>query len=619
MELQLPLFQPHSTWVPPTCLPNLADAKEIAIDTETHDPRLTDLGPGYIRHDGKVAGIGIATDTGYKGYYPIAHAAGGNLDAKIVSNWLREQLAVPNRDYIYTNAQYDLGWLRTLGVECRGRIVDISIAQTLLDEEAPDGYSLDAISRRHGLGGKDELLLRQAAQDWGLDPKKDLWKLPSKLVGPYGEADPVLTLQAWHALKPLLKKENLWQIFSLECEVTPILFEMFWRGVRVDLPYAESLATRWLTEELAVLKSINFSMADLWTPDAVVSYCKKHSIEFPYTAKGNPSITSDFMMNSGHPELLPLRKARAINRTRTTFLEDVILKGNLNGRIHPQYIQLASDDGGTRTGRLACRNPNAQQFPKRSTLFDAKAIRKCMLPEEGHLWAKFDYWSQEPTLQCHYGLLTGLPGAEEVRDKFAKKVKLYTIIEQATGGRCNYDQAKEVVLGRSYGMGAPKMAGRMGIAEEECRSILEAFDRGVPYITLLARQLTNKAQRTGFVRTLLGRHRHFDHWKPANSNEMPVQGYDNAVRKWTKDAQLERAWCYKAFNALIQGSAGDQAKKALVLINQAIGLPMFPVHDELSKSVVDEKEALIMKEIMENAVELLCPAQCDMDLGTSWC
>lgn len=619
MELQLPLFETPSNWQPPSSLPDLSDAKEIAIDTENKDPRLKDLGPGYVRKDGHVAGISLATDTGFQGYFPFAHLAGGNLDLGIIRSWLLPILANPHRDYIFANAQYDLGWLRTCGLSVGGRIVDISIAATLLDEESPTGYSLDSIGRRYVGRGKEETLLRQAAQNWGVDPKSELWKLPAKLVGPYAQQDAVLTLASWQKLKPLLKAENLWSIFELECAVTPILFEMFWRGIRVDLNYAETLNQRWKAEESMVLNSIGFSLEDLWTPDAIVSYCKKHSVNFPYTAKGNPSITADFMMNSGNPALYPLRKARAINRTRSTFLVDVLLNGHINGRIHPQYIQLASDDGGTRTGRLACRNPNAQQFPKRSTLFDAKAIRRALLPENSRLWAKQDYWSQEPTLQCHYGLLTGLAGAEEVREQFKQRVKLYTIIEKATGGKCNYDQAKEVVLGRSYGMGAPKMAERMGIDEGTCRDILGEFDTVVPYISLLARRLSYKAQQSGFVRTVLGRHRHFDFWVPRQSQDLPVRGRTAAVRKWTESADLERAFTYKAFNALIQGSAADQTKKALVDLNQAIGLPQMTVHDEISMSVENEAQALQMKEIMEKAVPLLCPAQCDMDLGPSWC
>jgi DNA polymerase I-like protein with 3'-5' exonuclease and polymerase domains len=127
------------------------------------------------------------------------------------------------------------------------------------------------------------------------------------------------------------------------------------------------------------------------------------------------------MESCTHPKLKEVQEVRAINRVRSVYLEENLITNVIRGRIHPQYIQMASDDGGTRTMRLACRNPNAQQFPKRSTLFDAKSLRKVLIPEDGMDWAKFDYWSQEPVIQCHYALKLGLPGAQEVRTQFERR------------------------------------------------------------------------------------------------------------------------------------------------------------------------------------------------------
>lgn len=633
-ETQIPLFETPSNWTPPSHLPNLSDAKEIAIDTECKDPNLIAKGPGYLRKDGFVAGVSLSTDTGFTGYFPLAHAGGGNLDTKLVATWLLHELG-KDRDYIFVNAQYDLGWLRTLGIECRGHIIDLSVVASLIDEELDQGYSLDALCKLFLGKGKDEELLRQAASNWEVDPKKDLWKLPAKMVGVYAETDAVRTLQLWQVLKQELTKQDLWPIFHLERQVTPILFEMFWRGIRVDLAYAEELHTRWLAEENALLRQLGMSGEDIWTPAAIVAYCQRHRISFPYTEptarfpNGQPSITAEFMEHSGHPELLPLRKLRAINRTRDTFLGSVLLRGHLNGRIHPQYIQLACDEGGTRAGRLAARNPNAQQFPKRSKLFDAKAIRKVMLPEEGCLWNKLDYWSQEPTLMVHYALLKKLPKAEMVRDQFALKKKLYTIIEQDSQGACNYDDAKQVALARSYGQQIRSMARSMGITEDAAAGILTKFDESVPFIGLLASALEARAQSVGVVKTILGRKCHFNLWEPVGGlrwfiNEQGLKEKEKPLRlpeaekKWPGKS-LKRAFTYKAFNRLIQGSAADQGKKAIVDVNSALGLPMFPVHDELSKSVKDRAEALEMKRIVEQAIPLLCPAQADMELGVSWC
>lgn len=621
---QTPLFDLSSTWLPPTHLPDLSSAKEIAIDTETKDPRLKDLGPGCLRKDGFVAGISLATE-GWSGYFPIEHGTGGNLDKGLVCTWLAEQTSRTNCDYIFANAQYDLGWLRTLGVEVKGTICDISIAAALIDEEETEGYSLNALSRKYVKETKDEELLRAAAENFGLDAKADLWKLPANLVGAYAEKDAVLTLKVWQELKALLNKESLQKILKLEQAVTPILFEMYWRGVRLDLDYAQELNERWHREENKLLQELHMHVDEIWTPATIVRYCDKRKIAYPHTAatvrfpQGQPSITASFMENSGHPELLPLRRVRAINRTRSTFLVDTLLRGNLAGRIHPQYVQLARDDGGTRTGRLSCRNPNAQQFPKRSGLFDSKSIRKVMLPEEGCQWAKFDYWSQEPTLQVHYALLDKLDGAERVRDQFKSKIKLYTIIEKATQGKCSYDQAKQVVLARSYGQQLKSMARHMNISVEEASKILTEFDAAAPYIAQLSNNIAASARMKGFITTLLGRRLHFKHWEPAmkTKGDTPLE-WKEAQAAWPKQT-LQRAWIYKSLNKLIQGSAADQAKQALVSVNQVLGLPMFPVHDELSKSIAKPAEALIMKEIMETCVPLLCPAQTDMEVGPSWC
>lgn len=627
MELQLPLFQPVSDWTPPTHLPDLSHEKEIAIDCETRDPDLDRSGPGFITRLGHVAGVGIAAGDWW-GYFPLAHLAGGNLASEIIIPWLRDVLGQRHCDYIFANAQYDLGWLRTLGLEVHGRINDIQIADCLLDEENPEGFSLDAVARRWTGEGKDETLLRQAALDWGLDPKKDLWKLPAKLVGPYAEKDPVRTLAAWRKIKPALEKEGLWEAYQLERKLTPILSRMHWRGIRVDRQYAEKLNETWLKEEDRLKAGVPGTL-DIWSTADLARYCDSQDIRYPRTPptkthpKGQPSIKKDFLEKAKDPTLQSVHRLRAFDRIRSVYLEENLIRNVHNGRIHPQYIQMASDEGGTRTFRLACRNPNAQQFPKRSTLFDAKSLRKCLVSEDDMLWAKFDYWSQEPVIQLHYALGAKKEGAERVREQFLKKVKLYTFIEEATHGACNYDQAKAVALGRSYGMGENKMADTIGLPLTECGEILEAFDRIVPYVKELAQDVMDKATARGWIRLLCGHKRHFNQWEvPYAFRNDPRDNYapcsfEQAQARWP-GKPIQRAWTYKAFNSLIQGGAAGQTKTALVSIAETIRDPHMTVHDEISVLVKDEAEARQVDEIMCHCVPLLSPVYTDCDLGPSW-
>ena len=109
-HLQDPLFPPDSSWTVPEVLPDLSEAKEIAIDLETWDPNLRSKGAGWAKKDGHIVGIAVATD-GWEGYFPIRHRSGGNLDEKVVFNWLKETVST-KADKICHNASYDIGWLK---------------------------------------------------------------------------------------------------------------------------------------------------------------------------------------------------------------------------------------------------------------------------------------------------------------------------------------------------------------------------------------------------------------------------------------------------------------------------------------------------------------------------
>jgi DNA polymerase-1 len=611
---------------------------------------LKSWGTGSVIGEGELAGISVAARLPdgflWKAYLPIAHFGGGNIDRGIVAQYLREVCGRTDCNYIFLNAGYDLLWLRTIGVEVRGTITDIGVVEALIDEENPAGYGLDEVAWRRIGRRKDEQGLRDAAQAYSLnDPKMDMWKLPAHHVGPYSEADAEITLLSWEAQKAEIEKQDLRNVLKLEQAVTPILADMHWQGIPVNINYATELNDKWKRDEDALLRGLNLSLDDLWNSERLAAIALREGLAPGKTAKtGQYSITKDWLaeMAKLNPRMRDILQCRAVNRCRTVYLEQNLIRNVRKGRIFPEYVQLAMDDGfegfgGTRTGRLACKNPNAQQFPKRSHLFDAKALRYALVPEGGR-WSKGDYWSQEPVLQCHYGLLLGLEGAETVRRKFVDGVKLYTFIEEATSGACDYGQAKEVALGRSYGMGAPKMSRRMGISLDKCYEVLEAFDKAVPFVKMLANDTSNLAKRRGYIKTLSGRRRHFNKWTAVATREERAQGvkydaYDSRElaqagyeAQWREmnpgmpppPRQFEHAFAYKALNALIQGGAADQTKTALVHMKQAGIMPRMTVHDEISAFLATEKEHKMHEEIMKNCVNLLAPVRADMSFGDHW-
>ena len=190
----IPMFPSTTEWVAPETFPNLSTAKEIAIDLETCDPNMESMGPGWPRGDGYIVGYAVAVD-GWAGYYPVAHGGGGNLDKRLVERWIRDVVGTP-ADKIMHNAAYDLGWLTASGFVVRGRVFDTMLAAPLLDENR-FSYSLNALGFDYLQEVKSEQGLKQAAADFGVHPKKELWKLPAMYVGDYAEQAAALTLKLW--------------------------------------------------------------------------------------------------------------------------------------------------------------------------------------------------------------------------------------------------------------------------------------------------------------------------------------------------------------------------------------------------------------------------------------
>ena len=608
--MQIPLFEPKSTWRPPAILPELTGP--VAVDLETCDPNLKRGGPGYKRRDGKVVGVALA-DKYQHVYLPFDHLGGDNLCKDIVLQYLNNVVCDCD-EVIMANATYDLGWLETLGVRVSCPVRDIQVAEALIDEEK-FSYSLDSIAKKYLKKGKNEDKLRQAANDYEVRTKDEMWKLPARHVGAYAEADARLTYDCYQQQIPILKEQELWTVWELECELIPVLVYMSMKGVPVDLDAAEQFNADLKVKEIALLNE--FKNLDIWSPQQLGKYCEGLGLKVPRTDKGNYSVAKEFLNHCEHPQVQKIAEARSINRLRKVFIEDIILNQNHNGRIHADFRQTASDEGGTRSGRLSSSNPNMQQVPKRSDI--GKRIRSLYIAEPGKLWCKADYSSQEPRLQVHYALLgqfgRPLPGAEEARLAFANGQKLYTFFEKATG--LPYDTCKMLCLGISYGMGMQKMARTLGISDELCKTTMRKFNKEAPFLKILFDNVMNRASTKGYIKTILGRRARFDFWTHS-FDETPVKHYGHAKSKWG-DKELFRAFTSKALNRLIQGSAADQAKIAMVNAYKA-GMDLrLPVHDEINAMVDNKEESDKLKEIMEQALQLRVPVVADIDLGPTWC
>jgi DNA polymerase I-like protein with 3'-5' exonuclease and polymerase domains len=641
------MIVPHTEWLMPTEFPDLRNADEIAIDLETRDPDLKKKGSGSIVGNGEVVGIAVAVD-GFKGYFPIAHEEGPNLDRKKTLEWLKDICESPATK-IFHNAMYDVCWIRSLGIKINGLIIDTMIAASLIDENR-FSYTLNTLSWHHLSEGKNETKLLEAAKERGLDPKADMWRLPAMEVGAYGEKDAELTLKLWHKLKKIIVEDDLQDIFNLETDLFPCLVDMRFLGVRVDVSKANQLKTALAVKEENLLQQIKIETGvdtQIWAAQSIATVFDKLKLPYSRTEKtDSPSFTKNFISNHENPVVNMVAEARKINKIRTTFI-DTILSHEHKGRIHADINQIRSDDGGTVTGRFSYANPNLQQIPARDPE-TGPLIRSLFIPEENCKWGTFDYSQQEPRLVAHYALKFSLPSVNKIADSYESdpSTDFHKIVaEMANIPR---SQAKTINLGLFYGMGKAKLQGELGVSPEKAEELFTQYHSQASFVKQLMNKVMKAAEARGQIKTLLGRRCRFPkyepilrgadwgHYVPPEDDERMrelqemgphlkdfegnvITDKDGKPKKnyWYQNS-TRRAFTYKALNKLIQGSAADMTKKAMVELYKEGLLAHIQIHDELDFSIELESQAVKIKQIMEQAVELEVPNKVDYESGPNW-
>ena len=614
-NVQRPLFTPDTEWVMPEELRDLRGHKEIAVDLETNDPQLLELGSGNVVGRGHIAGISLAVE-GWSGYYPIGHEQGGNLDKKLVLNWLQDLFNQQDTKFIFHNAMYDVCWLRSAGLIIKGKIVDTMIAASLIDENRMS-YRLDTLAKHYIGLGKDEKVLLEAAKDYGLDAKKDMWRLPALFVGQYAERDAESTLKLWQRLNMELHNQELMDVFNLETKLFPCLVDMRFKGVRVDLEKADKIKKNLMVQENKIInkiKDLTGIDVEIHAARSIAKAFDKLKLPYDRTEKSDePSFTKNFLQNHPHELARSIADAREINKAHTTFI-DSITKHAVKGRIHADINQIRSDDGGTVTGRFSMSNPNLQQIPARHPEL-GPLIRSIFIPEDKHVWGSFDYSQQEPRILVHYAKLQNLEGVDEIVEAYNQgDADFHQVVADMAG--IERKQAKTINLGLMYGMGKNKLMAELGLMKESAEKLIKQYHTKAPFVKKLMDNVTRRAENYGKIRTLGGRACHFDLWQPVQFGVFKPLPLEQARKEY--DEPLKRAFTYKALNKLIQGSAADMTKKSMVALYENGIIPHIQIHDEVDISVSSDKQAEDIIEIMESAVELKVPNKVDYEKGNSW-
>jgi len=613
--MKVPIFEAQTEWIEPEEFPDLRSYDEIAIDLETRDPDLKKKGSGSVIGNGEVVGIAVAVP-GRKFYFPIAHGSGSNMDKKKVLAWFQDTMSC-DAVKIFHNAMYDVCWIRQMGIKINGVIVDTMIAASLINENRY-AYTLNALSWEYLGQGKNEAALVDEAKSRGLDPKADMWKLPPMYVGSYAEKDAELTLELWQCFKKEIIHQDIESIFNLETDLFPCLVDMRFKGVRVDSERAHKLKQQLVSEEESLLQQVQKETGiepQIWAARSIAKVFDKLSLDYSRTEKSQaPSFTKNFLQEHKHPVVKMIAKAREINKAHTTFI-DTIIDYDHKGRIHAEINQIRSDAGGTVTGRFSYNNPNLQQLPARNKDL-GPLIRSLFLPEQGCTWGCFDYSQQEPRLVAHYAALYKFPSVYDVVDAYKDNSDTDFHQTVADMAKIPRSQAKTINLGLFYGMGKAKLQAELGVTKEKAAELFEQYHAKVPFVKQLMNAASNRAQERGQIRTLLGRLCRFHLWEPNMFGMHKALPHEDALRE--HGPGIRRAYTYKSLNKLIQGSAADMTKKAMLDLYKEGIVAHIQIHDELDLSVESQEHANKIIEIMENAVKLEVPNKVDYESGENW-
>ena len=563
------MFEAQTEWISPESFPDLKEHKYIAIDLETRDPNLKSKGSGSLVGEGEIVGIAVAVE-GWSGYYSFGHKEGNFFDETAVMKWVKDICALPNVK-LFHNAMYDVCWLRAYGVKINGYIVDTMVMASLIDENR-FWYSLNSLSLDYLNQVKDETALRAAADKAGIDAKAEMWKLPAMYVGSYAEKDAELTLSLFKRLSKEIKAQDLTKVFDLETQLFPCLIDMKFKGVRVDVEAAHKLKKQLASQEETLLLEVKKETGiepQIWAARSIAKVFDKLKLDYEVTAKTKaPSFTKNFLQEHKNPIVQRIAKAREINKAHTTFI-DTIIKYQYKGRIHADINPIRSDSGGTITGRFSYSNPNLQQIPARNKQL-GPMIRSLFIPERNHKWGCFDYSQQEPRLVVHYAAsskyISNDESVKEIVEKFKKNSVDFhqTVADMASIER---SQAKTINLGLFYGMGKAKLQAELGLGtKQEAEALFNKYHESVPFVKDLMQATSRDASGSGYIVTLLGRRCRFEKWEESAYRPGVLTAplsWEEASGKFGEE-NIRRAFTYKALNKLIQGSAADMTKKAML-------------------------------------------------------
>lgn len=613
---------------------SLKSADAIALDTET---------TGLRWPVDEMFGFSVAVD-GWAEYYDIR-------EQPQALEWLQDEINESDCPLVFHNCTFDIKMFSPVGIVIPvDRVHDTGINACLIDEHlgihgGNSGYGLDELAKRYIGAKKVEDIYEALALYFGGRPTRNaqignLWRAPREIVAPYAIMDAVLTLDLYSWQLDEIEEQGIWQIVEFERRAIREVLDQEMKGIRVDVDRAEKARNemailidqekRKLAEVAGFNLNVNSSpqIKKYYEPEEGDNgkWYLPDGTECKTTSKGNASIDNDVLQSIRHKDPVAdhIIKIRSMIRTSDTFLAKHILGSAVDMgdeyRVFPNINQVASEDGGTKTGRFSYTKPAMQQIPNRNKEV-AAIVKPCFLPDQGQVWLDCDLSSFEVRIFAH--LVARFNKA--IAEQYAKNpnTDFHQYVSELMGvprnprpeGGAN---AKQLNLSMIFNSGNGSIAKQLGFQtipasftdragklirydkpSPEAQKVIETYHTRVVGVKDLAKRAKEKAEKVGYVKTAYGRRLRFP----------------KSLQRYT----------YKASGLLIQATSADINKENWWVIREALGdrgRLILNTHDSYSMSVDEESWKESWKDV-KSAVEerdwLRVPLVLDFNgIGANW-
>ena len=481
--------------------------------------------------------------------------------------------------------------------------------QSLFGDTILMSYSYNTTKESHSL--KD--IGKELGYDWPSyrdivgkgRSKKTLDKQNTELVANYCAMDVLVTYKLYHWFKQHMNINQLNIYNAIEIPLMKILFEMELKGVKINVKQLQALDSTFRGKLLYLVDRIqNITKSEI-NPNSnkqIGAALIKRGYQLPKTSKGNFKVDKWVLENYKEDEFVNiLLEYNKLEKLWSTYTQG-FLKLSTLPRIHTTYNQISQNfsaqiDKGISTGRLSSSKPNLQQIPVKTE--EGKNLRELFIPEEGNVLIDADY------SQIEYRLLAHFTQEPLLLEAFRNEKDVHEETGRALG--CDRDTGKTLNFASIYGAGAKKIARTAKCSEIEAQSFLDLYWQRLPNVTAWVNRVKYEAKQKKGIYTLMKR------WIPI-------------PKIMSKDLYERYHYERAAVNYIIQGSAAEIIKLAMINLRKKRYLPILTVHDELLFEINKDylikdfqaQHHLIIKTIMESVTSLSIPLIVDIGIGVNW-